>query len=82
MEDRKSKDPSKTDPPARWLDEAFEGSRLLSRQRHLELLTFELLGLIEMFAPQEVFDSEAYENVRVLYKALAHGRRPDGSSYR
>ncbi len=61
------------------LDEALKGSRMLSRGRHLELLVFELLACLEKDAIE--MESKQYEACRVLYKALVHGRRPDGSKY-
>ena len=69
---------------ANWLEDALSGNRLLSRQRHLELLVFELLMLLEKELPnfEDWGQEETYETIRVLYKALAHGRRPDGTSYR
>jgi len=64
------------------LNELYDTTKTLRRERHLELLVFELLGCVE-----EVWDSEAlhatasYERARLLYKALAHNSRPDGSKY-
>lgn len=65
------------------LEDAFEGRKLLSRSRHLELLVFELLTLLERhnILDEDAMSSEEFEKIRVLYKALVHGRRPDGSRY-
>ena len=77
MEDRESDDSEDI-----FLSEVLKGNCPLSRQCHTELLLFELLALVEMSVLQDVLESPRYEAIRVLYKSLHLGRRPDGSSYR
>ncbi len=55
--------------------------KTLLREQHLELLVFELLTFVMLFASEDAFESGTYGRVRELYKALAHGRRPDGTKY-
>ncbi len=60
----------------------------LTRHRHLELLVFEMLMLLEKtWATANELDEETlvssheYQVVRELYKTLAHGRGMDGRKY-
>ena len=56
--------------------------KTLRRETHLELLVFELYCFVMANAPEDAFeDDDQYDRVVELYKALAHGRRPDGSKY-
>ncbi len=60
----------------------FDPTKTLRRERHLELLVFELLACLEELWDEEALQStDAYKNCRILYKALAHGRRIDGTRY-
>ncbi len=68
--------------------ESATTEKTMSRGAHLELLVFELLMLIEHIVSNfnqldamSIYESDAYAEVRVLYKALAHNRRPDGTRY-
>ena len=60
-------------------------TKTLRRTRHLEILVFELCELVFLLCGDEVVaDSDIGDTavaVRGLQKALAHGRRPDGSKY-
>jgi len=71
--------------PERNAKPAYDRSKAMSRQRHLELLVFELLSFIEhelgTLTNGSALESSRFEEVRVLYKSLAHDRRPDGSRY-
>ncbi len=65
-----------------WSDEVHATTKSLRRGRHLELLVFELLACMEeLWDSQALHGTESYEKARLLYKALAHNRRPDGSRY-
>ncbi len=57
--------------------------KTVRRSQHLELLVFELFCLVEKMCDEEMMTDEhsQYWRCRALYKALAHGRRPDGSKY-
>ena len=75
--------PESKTKPAVFLEDVQDKGRVLSRQRHLELLVFEILTMMESegIIDEDALQSDNYESVRVLYKALAHGRRPNGSTY-
>ena len=73
--------PASAPAPAVFLEDVYDSSKVLTRGRHLELLTFELLRVVETSLSADALESADYEACRTLYKALAHGRRPDGSSY-
>jgi len=63
------------------LSELYNSEKTLSRSRHLELLVFSLVAIVESQCSDAQGDTDEYDEMRRLYKALAHKRRPDGSRY-
>ena len=85
MEDRKSEAVPK--PAAVFPRDLYDHGKLLSRERHLELLVFEMWVFIEHYVGhltegESLEDEERNGMIKELYKSLAHNRRPDGSKYR
>jgi len=76
------------EPDAERLGKPFylsdlSSGRVLSRQRHLELLVFEVIALLDAdYFTAETMESSTYESMRMLLKSLVRERRPDGTSYR
>ena len=60
-------------------------SKAMPRGHHLEFLVFEICSVIDLLLGKleatDIFESSEYAELRTLYKALAHRRRPDGSKY-
>ena len=71
-------------PPVKWSSDLYDGTKVLSRQRHLELLVFVVIDYLMDHMSEDDMQAEPgpYSKIRELMKPLVHERRPDGSSYR
>ena len=64
----------------------LNSEKSVSREYHLEHLLFALIRVVEELASKTsdefIYETDAYADMRILYKALAKNRRLDGSKYR